>query len=95
MVKQGYERRHEGLKVETNAVVEKFSEAQVSYAKAKLGHEPSGGELTLLCGNPEDGVSEDLEVEHSSGIVSASAVVGSLDQDEWKQVDAKLRFPHA
>lgn len=58
--KPGFERRFDGVKWQSSSLVEKFSSDQVVYAKTLLGHEPSGAELQHLCGDPEDGVIEDL-----------------------------------
>lgn len=61
MIKQGFEKRHEGLQWKSSSTVEKFSPDQVVYATALLGHEPTGTELLALVGEPEDGVLVDPE----------------------------------
>jgi len=55
----GFERRFDGIQWRSSTVVEKFSPEQVVYAIARLGHEPSGDELRILCGEPEEGTHED------------------------------------
>ncbi len=90
---EGFEKRHEGLTLKTESLVEKYSPTQVNYATGKLGRDPSGNELQLLCGDPEEGVAEDSDAESLFGIVPASAITGALDADEWRQVDKELRNP--
>ncbi len=58
-MKPGFEKRHEGINWRTTSVVQKWSVDQTAYATALLGHDPSGDELVLLCGQPEDGIHED------------------------------------
>src|SRR6266566_3712465 len=57
--KPGYNRRHEDVQWRSSTLVEKWSPDQVMYARSILGYEPSGAELDMLCGEPEDGVHED------------------------------------
>lgn len=57
--KPGFDRRHEDLKWRTTTLVEKFSPDQVTYATALLGHTPSGDELKVVCGEPEEGIHYD------------------------------------
>lgn len=59
-LKPGFERRFEGINWRTSTLVEKFSSDQVQFAVAKLGFEPLGDALSRICGEPEDGVLEDL-----------------------------------
>lgn len=58
-VKPGFERRHDGIQWRSSTLVEKYSPDQVAFARELLGHEPSGDELRMFCGIPEDGVHED------------------------------------
>lgn len=56
----GIAERHEDLQWSSTSLVEKFSPTQVVYATAKLGHDPSADELRYLCGEPEEGIHEDV-----------------------------------
>ncbi len=58
-VKPGFARRSEDVQWRTSTRIQKYSVDQVAYAKALLGREPSGDELRVFCGEPEDGVHED------------------------------------
>lgn len=59
-LKPGFERRHQDIQWRTTTLCEKFSADQVLYASTMLHRVPTGDELRALCGEPEDGVHEDL-----------------------------------